>query len=517
MATNTPNTSADAYAPNHTCTLSEPKQNKAKSNTSTASIRSNPPVAIVENSQDDSPDIIKNFQLAWFGMTMGWGGTALAIAAFPGAEGDFLVALRWIGVVIWLWNMFYWCFFVLLFSLRCILYTKGVIKMLDHPAQFMFSGCLPMGLVTVALGFLNFGEMIGMSHDTAVNITYVLYWVDVALSLLAAFVPAYYMIVRQKHAFATMSSLWLLPFVANVVAAACGGSLSEKLDGDRGLAVVITSLVMWGMGVLIAAMIICVYFSRLVFFGMPPKGLGNSTWLVLGPIGQGASGILILGRKVGVLARTGVLCAPGLDFLSDTAPLCSFGHMAPGFTMLIGLLMWGFGCWWLLCAGTLSLHNVRKLFLVFGRPVPFGYGTKEDRDNSKPIQTDYLGLPFNLGWWGIIFPFCTQIFSTYQLYNDTHFQFFMWMGRIFCCIMVYLSFLVHMKTIHHAWDGRLWATFKPAPSSEKEEDMYDGGAESSEHEQRRIHRREGLALWRHTVMHPFRPAPKQSLLAHQAV
>lgn len=99
-----------------------------------------------------------------------------------------------------------------------------------------------------------------------------------------------------------MTAAWLLPIVANVVAAASGGVVAEVLTNKQhALWTVIISYILWGTGVPLAVVVIVVYFQRLAFYKLPPKQVMVSVFLPLGPLGQGSFGYgrtnpLIMGR-----------------------------------------------------------------------------------------------------------------------------------------------------------------------------------------------------------------------------
>lgn len=88
-----------------------------------------------------------------------------------------------------------------------------------------------------------------------------------------------------------MGAAWLLPIVACVVAAASGGIVAEILpDPQYALGTIIVSYILWGVGVPFALMVIVIYLMRLMLHKIPPKSLIVSTFLPLGPLGQGGFG-----------------------------------------------------------------------------------------------------------------------------------------------------------------------------------------------------------------------------------
>merc|ERR1719198_1282895 len=321
-----------------------------------------------------------------------------------------------------------------------------------------------MGFAVVGMGFINFGPSV-MKESLACDIAHAMFWIDVVLCVISMTVPMYMMVVHQTHKFETMASLWLLPFVSCVVAAAMAGVITQPnvlLSDALKTNVVFAGFVLWGAGILTAAPIIAVYMCRLVFYGMPPNAAGNSVFVVLGPIGQGANGIMQLGRATGTLLydfenelqekTASHLNKANASPISAISPLQSLGIVAPGVTLLIGLVMWGLGLFWLYFAATTSCSHISVIQKLLR-----WNGSKNMNEKGETISF----MPFNLGWWGVVFPFITLIMATYQLYIDTHFAFFMWMGRIFAVVLVSISFYVHAKTLYKVTQPTFWNKFKP--------------------------------------------------------
>lgn len=91
----------------------------------------------------------------------------------------------------------------------------------------------------------------------------------------------------------SMTAVWLLPIVSPIVAAASGALVAEALveiSPEHALWTVITSYVMWGIGVPLAMMVTTIYLQRLTLHKLPPKAVIVSVFLPLGPLGQGGYG-----------------------------------------------------------------------------------------------------------------------------------------------------------------------------------------------------------------------------------
>eukprot|EP00124_Ichthyophonus_hoferi_P001536 Ihof_evm6s82 gene=Ihof_evmTU6s82 len=307
--------------------------------TTKGNINSNPPRGTPVKAPLNNPKehyIIENFQLSMFGPTLSWGGIALCIAGLPELSPSFHNVAQWIGTVMWLWNMCYWLIFTYLFIARCIMFPKGTLKMTRHPLQFVFIAAWPAGLEPISVGFVVFGTKVGLSSSTSTEITYVLFWFAAVVSLLVAYIPVYFMITRQSHSLKGVNALWLYPFIACIYTAVTGGILTKVLDQDRVMPVMFMCLILLGLSLPMCAIILALFTARLFFYGVPPNIIGNSTWMVMGFLGQGANSSLILGQSIGVLSTTGSLLCPspleatnGSVNIAGAHPLCSFGQLAP--------------------------------------------------------------------------------------------------------------------------------------------------------------------------------------------
>lgn len=88
-----------------------------------------------------------------------------------------------------------------------------------------------------------------------------------------------------------MAAAWLLPIVSCVVAAASGAIVAKVLPHPQyALGTLVASFVLWGVGVPLALMVIVIYLMRLMLHKLPPKAVIVSTFLPLGPLGQGGYG-----------------------------------------------------------------------------------------------------------------------------------------------------------------------------------------------------------------------------------
>lgn len=131
------------------------------------------------------------------------------------------------------------------------------------------------------------------------------------------------------------------------MAAASGGIVANILPNPQhALWTLITSYILWGIGVPLAMVVLIVYFIRLTQYHLPPREVIVSVFLPLGPLGQGSFAIMQLGTvAMDVFPVTGSL-------IPDA------GRQLYVLGFMIALIMWGFGLVWLFFAvASISKHK----------------------------------------------------------------------------------------------------------------------------------------------------------------
>jgi len=296
---------------------------------------------------------------------------------------------------------------------RWVLFFNEARRVFGHSTVSMFFGTIPMGLATIINGFLFFG--LPRWGGAAVPIAETLWWLDVAMALVCGVAIPFMMFTRQEHSIDQMTAVWLLPVVAAEVAAASGGLLAPHLaDASAQFGVLITSYVLWAFSVPVAFSILSILLLRMALHKLPHENMAASSWLALGPIGTGALGMLLMGADApAIFAANGL---PGL------------GEMADGIGLVAGITLWGFGLWWMLMAVLITVRYLRT------------------------------GIPFNLGWWGFIFPLGVYALATLKLAARLHLTFFSLAGCALVCCLTILWLIVMSRTVRGAYKGELFVS-----------------------------------------------------------
>ncbi len=316
-------------------------------------------------------EMIRQFTPNWFAATMGTGILVLALPQVPGAG----PMLRPIGAALWLFNIALFTLFAGIYAARWSMFGREARRIFGHNTMSMFIGTIPMGLATIINGGLVYG--LPVFGDDIVSVAEALWWIDVAMALTCGVVIPYLMFTRHEHSLDAMTAVWLLPVVAAEVASVTGGLLAPHLvDAHHQFVVLTTCYVLWAYSMPVAFAILVVLILRMALHKLPHESMAASSWLALGPIGTGALGMLVLGGDA-----PAILSANGLGELDQ---------VAQGIGTIVGLLMWGFGLWWLALATMITTRYWRA------------------------------GIPFNLGWWGYTFPLGVFAVATFRLGTTLH-------------------------------------------------------------------------------------------------
>jgi C4-dicarboxylate transporter/malic acid transport protein len=354
-------------------------------------------------------EMIRQFTPNWFAATMGTGILALTLPQLP-VIGP---TLQGFAGGIWLFNIVLFTLFSGLYAARWIMFGYEAKQIFGHNVVSMFFGTIPMGLATIINGFIVFG----LPHWGAgvIPIAEILWWVDVAMSVGCGVAIPYMMFTRQTHSIDQMTAVWLLPVVAAEVAAASAGILAPHLaDTHAQFFMLIAGYVLWAYSVPVAFGILSILILRMALHKLPHESMAASSWLALGPIGTGALGLLVLGGDA-----PAIFAANGMG---------DIGAIANGIGIIAGTALWGFGLWWMLLAVLITIRYVRA------------------------------GIPFNLGWWGYIFPLGVYTVTTLRLGATLHLEFFTIFGTVLTAAMAVMWLVVAARTIQGGWRGNLFVS-----------------------------------------------------------
>jgi len=250
----------------------------------------------------------------------------------------------------------------------------------------------------------------------AVDTAWILWWIDVVLSVMSCFIVPGFMFHVHPHSLEKMTAAFLLPIVPCVVAAASGAVVATVLSPSNAQITVFISYTLWGVGMGLSFLVMAMYVHRLLIHKLPTREVIVSAFLPLGPLGQGAYGIMEMAQAGKLVAFTQTNFTT-VSTSPDTIIVIS---------TLFGLLIWGFGLWWL-------VHGIVAVL----------------------IRTLDGGIHFNMGFWGFIFPLGVYTAATISLSVLIPSSFFSYLSVIFVIALSILFVFVAMGTVYGVYAGTM--------------------------------------------------------------
>ncbi|KAK3659347.1 Plasma membrane sulfite pump involved in sulfite metabolism [Elasticomyces elasticus] len=371
--------------------------------------------------------IVRNFEPSWFVVNMGTGIVSTLLHNFP-YHAHWLVYLSYIMFVL---NVGLFLIFSTLTLVRYTLYPYLWKPMIRHPQQSLFLSTFPLALATI-INMVVFACVPAWEGNTW-KLAWGLWWIDAVLAVASCFYLPFVIMAVHHQQIETMTAIWIFPVVAPVLASATGGlvtGIMPTTHEQEKLITVVTSYVLFGTGFPMALIILVIYFLRLTTARLPPREAIVSTFIPLGPLGMGGFSLITLGKvSMMLFGQTHTLPASKLVYAGDFLYLLGF---------CIALMLWGFGLVWLFFALATIVRTPR--------------------------------FPFNMGWWGFVFPLGTYATSTNALAEELPSAFFRVLGSIFSVSVMLLWVVVAIGTLQRSWTGKMFyspclAEFEKAESA----------------------------------------------------
>ncbi|KAK5220340.1 Plasma membrane sulfite pump involved in sulfite metabolism [Exophiala xenobiotica] len=246
--------------------------------------------------------------------------------------------------------------------LRVMMYPQVAKGVVDDFSQTSYLGAVAVAFETIILGIVSFYS----HHQAAMYVAEVMYWIAAAMSLFVAFGGVFFMYRRQQqHSFSDINGAWFLTFIPLIVDSTVGGAISPYLAYKNSVTLLVTSFLMWSLGVGMSLVILSLYFWRLMSCQLPPRDAIISTFVPVGPFGMGAYSIQQLAVGLGSLVREHrfTLDRPPQP-PNDAATMATIAEGIHWAGVIVALLLLGLASF-LLVEACFSVHaNVSKTFNV---------------------------------------------------------------------------------------------------------------------------------------------------------
>lgn len=283
-------------------------------------------------------ELSRNFAPGWFAAVMGTGVLALTTHVLAGHW----AWLAWPAVALHWFNSLLFVILSVPWLTRWLRFRPAAMQTMLHPVQANFYPTFSISLLVLAAQWRVF--------TPCVEVALAFWWLGVALHFMFSFAVLFFMFRGEHVAVDHVTPAKFIPAVGLVVMPLAGGPLLAEMDGSMREWALTLNAIGLGAGSMMYVGLLGMALQR-SYLHRPAQGILTPTiWIHLAPIG---------------------VIPVSLMNLLEQLPYPAAREAA---TVLM-LLVWGFGCWWLVMASllTLAAKNAGQ-------------------------------LPFALSWWAFTFP-----------------------------------------------------------------------------------------------------------------
>lgn len=294
-------------------------------------------------------EIVRDFSPGWFAVVMGTGVLSISTLTLS-ARWPILEAFAWglHGV-----NVLFFGILAVPWLARWVRHRDLALATLKHPVQASFYPTVAIAMLVIAAQFLVFG-----GHG---ELALLFWWPGTALTFVFSFAVLYTMFSGEHVGLEHVTPANFIPAVGLVVIPIAGGPLLGQLQGSARDLALLANVVGLGAGSLMYLGLLALTLQR-KYLAKPAFGvMAPTVWIHLGPIGVIPVSLLNLAEHLPFSAPSGTL-------------------------LFAGLLLWGFGVWWVVMAALLTVAARRRGM-----------------------------LPFALSWWGFTFPLGSFVSASFRL------------------------------------------------------------------------------------------------------
>lgn len=228
----------------------------------------------------------------------------------------------------------------------------GCIRAFRHPHSFReisedfaetsYLGAIIIASEIITLGVISFYQ----SRSDALYVAEVMYWISVVGSVFVAFGGVYFMYSNQKeHGLGDINGAWFLTWIPCIVCSTVGGTLTSSLSQRNGSSILVTSFLLWSVGIAMSTVLLSIYLWRLMSAKLPPAAAIVSTFVPIGPYGMAAYSIQQLAYALARRVKAGLFLDNTLGPSLTALEVVSEGLIWLG--ILVAMFLLGIGSFWL--------------------------------------------------------------------------------------------------------------------------------------------------------------------------
>ncbi|KAH3901141.1 TDT family transporter SCDLUD_002623 [Saccharomycodes ludwigii] len=359
--------------------------------------------------------LIDEFAPFWFVTVMGTGISSSILHEFP-------YPAKWLRICSYI--MFAICCLLFLIfqtavflNMYRVIYVKrlGVLKYVQRYfvsiPNNLFWGTYAMGFCTIInYMYILASNEASHSYKQSKNLiiaVYVLWWVDVTISLGTAWVITFlcWKYTHQDLLSKNLQSFLLLPIIPIVVVSSSSGQFTmselftQHFNRNIQLLTLVITALLWLHAIALVFLVLSVYFWNLYINGIPDIMRVFTCFLCIGPMGQGSYGVQLLSDNIlKYIKKYHANTGDEREYLSVLA----VGYSFKVFGLILALLLMSCGIFFTFYsfASIASYYNTIPLF----------------NSNLNTSANENRIYHYHKGWWAMTFPLGTMALSTKEIW-----------------------------------------------------------------------------------------------------
>ncbi|KAI9809427.1 MAG: hypothetical protein M1827_006863 [Pycnora praestabilis] len=309
---------------------------------------------------------IRNFSPVWFTISMDTGIISIIMNRLPYQFSGLPV----LSTIVFVFNLVLFSIFMTISILRLIMYPRHIYNSIASNVEQLSLLAAP------AIAFLTIVSQIGMICSTAWHhgftlVAYVLWWIGMAWTVITCTFVYIRLMMGGMIVDRALPANVFLPIIGLMTSASIGGLLinySYDVSPRLAVPVIVVGYLCNGYAIFLTLIMYAIYLHGLLIGGWPAPAKAPSLYLLIGPMGQSATALQLLGSAADTK----------MDFVGYNEGTFLRASGTPGMdssSVLIALLLLGLGFLWI-CVAYYAMIEL----LV----------TKQ--------------LKFSMIWWSMIFP-----------------------------------------------------------------------------------------------------------------
>ncbi|KAF9042662.1 hypothetical protein BDZ89DRAFT_273056 [Hymenopellis radicata] len=182
-------------------------------------------------------------------------------------------------------------FNVLMLSLQVTFYPSRTWRLINHPVEGAFIPLMVLCLATIIIGTINY------AHSSP-QLSYILFWVYVALSLAVCF-PMLMIWFGRPHDLTHFTPAYAFLIFPMMLVGVISFNVLSVLDPSDGksMGILLFGYFFQGLGFFMTFFYICIYVMKIIQTGIYDGHEANSAFIVCGPPGFTALALIHLGQE----------------------------------------------------------------------------------------------------------------------------------------------------------------------------------------------------------------------------